>query len=272
MDPKLSKRPMTAVVLAGDRNSEHELLKYTGACCKAFIAVGREPMLLHVVRALEQAKWVDRILLSGPKKQQLNRQPEVSALVNGGKIGWYEPQATPSTSAYQVIQTLPEDTPILITTADLPFLDSELVDGFCAQSLTQDKDVTVGLAPYECVKASFPQMKKTVLRFKNGHYCGCNLFAVTTRQGRQVVNGWRQVESQRKKPLRIVGLLGWRAITAYLLGFLSLEKALAALSQRMGVRIGYVILPYANAAVDVDSIADYVMVEQKMARCNPRGI
>ena len=272
MQVDIAQGQMAVVVLAGDRNSEHELLKYTGAGCKAFIEINRMPMLLRVIRALDQAHLVDNILLSGPRKQQLHLQPEISSLVDTGKIRWYEPQSTPSTSAYQVLQTLPKGTAVLVTTADLPFLNADIVDRFCARSLAQDADVTVGLAPYELVKQSFPDMKKTVLRFKNGHFCGCNLFAINTQKGRQVANWWRQVESQRKKPLRIISLLGWRTVIAYLLGLLSLESALAVLSRQLNLRIGVVILPYANAAVDVDSVADYVIVTQRIAEDSPSGI
>ena len=261
-----SPRPLlTVIVLAGDRNPEHSLLKYTGVCCKALIEIDHVPMVLRVVRALDQAEQVGKIILSGPKRQQLNLRPEISSLVDTGKVCWFEPESSPSTSAYRVMQTLPPATAVLITTADLPFLDAAIVNSFCAQSLAQDVDVTVGLAPYEFVKQAFPHMKKTVLRFSDGDYCGCNLFAVTTEAGRHVADFWRQVESQRKKPLRIIRLLGWRLVIAYLFGFLSLENALAALSRKMGLRVGAVILRYPNAAVDIDSVSDYVMVEQKIA-------
>ena len=63
-----------------------------------------------------------------------------------------------------------------------------------------------------------------------------------------------------KKPLVVIGLLGWWAVIRYRLGLLSLEEALAKLSKRLGLRMRAVILPYANAAIDVDSIADLMLV------------
>jgi len=53
----------------------------------------------------------------------------------------------------------------------------------------------------------------------------------------------------------------WSAVIRYRLGLLSLEEALAKLSKRLGLRIRAVILPYANAAIDVDSIADLMLVK-----------
>jgi len=51
----------------------------------------------------------------------------------------------------------------------------------------------------------------------------------------------------------------------YRLGMLSLEEALAKLGKRMGLRMRAVILPYANAAIDVDSIADLELVSGYIA-------
>ena len=62
------------------------------------------------------------------------------------------------------------------------------------------------------------------------------------------------------------GLLGWSAVIRYRLGLLSLEEALAKLSKRLGLRIRAVILPYANAAIDVDSIADLMLVKGSLEK------
>jgi hypothetical protein len=46
---------------------------------------------------------------------------------------------------------------------------------------------------------------------------------------------------------------------------LSLEEALCRLGKRLGLRMHAVILPYANAAIDVDSIADLELVSDFLA-------
>ena len=54
-------------------------------------------------------------------------------------------------------------------------------------------------------------------------------------------------------------------VLRYRLGMLSLEEALAKLGKRLGLRMRAVILPYANAAIDVDSIADLALVNDFLA-------
>lgn len=258
--------PYTAVVLAGDRGPDDPLVEHAGTCCKAMIEIDGIPMVLRVLQALAEAVEVGPRLLSGPQRSQLGPQAALSAMIGAREIDWCAPSLTPCSSAHQAMQTIPEDTPVLVTTADHPLLSAGIIDEFCARSRTGDHDVTVGLAPYDLVKQAYPEMKKTVLHFRDGDYCGANLFTFQTSRGRCMADFWRRVETQRKSPLRIIRTLGWGAVIKYLLGMLTLGNALEVLSRRLDLRIGAVILPYAEAAVDIDSIADRDLVQQKLTR------
>jgi hypothetical protein len=55
----------------------------------------------------------------------------------------------------------------------------------------------------------------------------------------------------------MIGQLGWGVVVRYLLRRLSLKDALRQISDRMGVRVAVVILPFPEAAVDVDSVSDW---------------
>jgi hypothetical protein len=52
------------------------------------------------------------------------------------------------------------------------------------------------------------------------------------------------------------------AVLRYLLGQLSLAEALERVSQRLGFRAGTVIIPFPEAAIDVDSVKDWKLVEK----------
>jgi hypothetical protein len=81
------------------------------------------------------------------------------------------------------------------------------------------------------------------------------------------VRFWRRVEQQRKRPLRLLaGVLGWTAIADYALGRLTLERALARVSRRLGLTAAPVLLPFPEAAVDVDSVEDLQLVRAIVAR------
>ena len=156
---------------------------------------------------------------------------------------------------------------MLLTTADHALLTPAVVDHFCEAARATGADVVVGLARAEQVLAAFPGTRRTILRLKGGGYCGCNLFAFLTPTGRGAAQYWRRVEQQRKRPLRLAaGVLGWSAILDYALGRLTLERALERMSRRLGLRAGAVILPFPEAAVDVDSVEDLQLVRVSSSR------
>ena len=264
LDP--DQHRMTAIVLAGDRSKTDSLIDHSGVSCKALIDIDGKPMVRRVLEALRESRVVDNILLAGPEASELATDAHLSSWVDSGEIGWRTPEASPSTSAYHAMQTLDPEVPVLLTTADHPLLTAEIIDAFGRQSLADDVDVAVGLAPHALVTEAYPGIKKTVLRFSDGDFCGCNLFAFLTPEGRRAASFWRKIEQQRKKPLVLIGLLGWWAVIRYRLGMLPLEEALAKLSKRLGLRMKAVILPYANAAIDVDSIADLVLVKGSLEK------
>ena len=214
-------------------------------------------MLIRVVQALLQSRRVRTILLCGPQAEIVEQSAELRQLLDGGTVRWMPPEATPSRSAAAALATLPADRPVLLTTGDHALLGPNLLRHFLDHA---GGDVAFGLAPHALVQQAYPRSRRTVLKFSDGRFCGCNLFAFLTPDGRKMAQFWQQVETQRKNPVRVIGLVGWHAMVLYALGWLSLKGALHRLGRKVGVHITPVILPYAEAAVDVDSVADLELV------------
>ena len=256
-----SHKKFTAVVLAADRSLHDPVAKAAGMRCKSFVPVGGRPMVLRVLDALDASQRVNTYILCGPPKAVVDQQPDLETLITSGKIKWFENQATPSASAFHVLQSLPGDTPVLLTTADHALLSARIVDYFCLETLATACDVVVGVARHEVVAAAYPQTRRTATRLKDGAYCGCNLFAFLTPRARLAATFWRQIEDHRKNPFRLIRILGWGAVLHYLMGRLSLNDALDRLSHRLGFKAGAVVLPCPEAAVDVDSVSDLRLVE-----------
>jgi GTP:adenosylcobinamide-phosphate guanylyltransferase len=261
-----SEPPFTALVLAGDRGPEDPLIRHTGATCKAMVKIQGVPMLYRVLNSLEEATQVKSALLSGPAKSVFTADRDLTRRQTLGTIEWYAAGPSPSTSAHQIMRQALHNLPFLLTTADHPLLSANVIDEFCQKSLQTGADVTVGLAPYALVQEQFPDMKKTVIKMKDGHYCGCNLFTFLTTNGVRAAEFWRNIERQRKRPLKLISMLGWGYVMRYRLGLLTLNDALQRLSELLGLRIQVVILPYGEAAVDVDSVSDHALVEARLQR------
>ena len=260
-----SSAPFSAVILAADRSGGDPVARAAGVASKSFVPVGGKPMVLRVLDALGESQEVNYRLLCGPPAERLGRLPELQARIDSVNIGWIENQATPSTSAAHALRTLADKIPVLVTTADHALLSAQIVDYFCARARTSGCDVVVGLASHDVVKAAYPQTSRTAIKFRDNTYCSCNLFGFLTPQAEVAAEFWRKVERERKKPLRMMRSLGWMMVLRYLLRRLALTDGLESISRRLGLKAGVVILPFPEAAVDVDTIEDWKLAQAIVA-------
>ena len=255
-----------AIVLAADRTSDDAVAKFARLPCKAAVTVGGIPMLLRVLDALAPLPGLDQIIVVGPTSAALAASPELANGLKRDRVARLDPKSSPSRSAAAGLRALSLDAPILITTADHALLTSKVAGGFLEASRASGADLAVGLVGFSQVQAAFPGVRRTVLRFQDGAYCTCNLFAVLTPVGTRVIDSWVRVEQQRKHPARLVaGILGPGAMLRYLLGMLTLDAALSSASRRLGARVAPVILDAAEASVDVDTPDDLMRVEAILA-------
>lgn len=253
---------IAAIVLAGDRKTPDAVAEEAGARCKALAPVAGTPMLQRVLQALWDSTLVDRIILCGPAQEIVVSTPVLQELLSASRIDWVACADSPSASALGAFATLPPERITLLTTADHALLSAPMIRYFLRRAQAGNWDLAVALAEQRVVAARFPAARRTAIRLRGGPYCGCNLYAFLTPRGRRLADYWRRVEQERKRPWRVVArLLGWRAVLGYALGLLTLEQALRQLSRRLGIRIGAVILPYPEAAVDVDTPADRQLAE-----------
>ena len=265
MHSTLPTTPFTAIIMAADRNPDDPVTRAAGVSCKALTPVGGIPMVLRVLNALEESLEVGPRLLCGPPRPLLEQAAVLKSGVDAGDYGWTASRDSPSASAAAAMEQIPDSQPVLLTTADHALLSSQIIDYFCGQARIADFDLVVALAPHELVATAYPDTERTRLRFSDKDYCSCNLFAFMTPRARAITGFWRRVERQRKQPWRVIGILGWWPVLKYLFGRLSLQEALARISGRLEMKIGVVILPFPEAAVDVDSENDWRLVEQILA-------
>ncbi len=246
-----------AVVLAGHRGGGQDALaRARGVPHRALLEVGGVPMLLRVVRALRATPGVGRIVVSIGEPEALRSQPELAALVAEGGLEPHRSLDSPSRSTLDVLEQLGPERPVLVTTADHPLLTPAIVGHFVAGAERSGADLAVGAVAGERVRSDYPSAVRTWVRLRDGDWSGANLFALRTPAARRAVEFWRRTEQLRKRPWRLVSAFGPGTLLLFLLRRLDLEAGLARVSDRLGVRVDLVSLPFAEAAIDVDRPAD----------------
>lgn len=261
-----------ALVMAGDRRPDDPLLIAQDSTCKALIPVAGVTMLERVLAALAASDCIERTMLVGPSAAALASSADLQRRIDDGEPGWLAPATSPTESALAGLAALQSAGPVLVTTADHALLSAEIVQYFIAEANRVEADFVVAVARLDTVMAGFPGTRRTAIRLQDGPFCGCNLFAVCTPRGAELIAFWRRVEQQRKKPWRVIaGALGVSGVLRYLCGRLTLQQALQRLARQQGLRLAAVVLPFAEAAVDVDTLGDLALVEATLDKGAEKG-
>jgi GTP:adenosylcobinamide-phosphate guanylyltransferase len=258
--------PFTALVLAGSRGPDDPVARAGGVAHKCLVPVAGVPMAMRVIEALAACPSVDRIALALEDPALLDGLPALRPLIAAGRCALLATGATPSLSVQRALDELPDPLPLLVTTGDHPLLTPEIVEHFCAAARATGADLAAGLTPASAIRKAYPDAQRTYLRFRDERYSGANLFAILAPDGRRAVAFWRRVEQERKRPWRLVRAFGWRPLVAYLLGRLTLDDAMARASRVIDARLAAVVMPYPEAAIDVDKPADLELAETILAR------
>lgn len=251
----------TALVLAGQRPGRDALAESSGVSHRCLVPTGGVPMLARVVDALNRSPNVGRVVVSIETPKVLDAITDFVTRDGQAAPTAVATAESPSQSVLRALKSLPEGPPYLITTADHALLTPALVERFVALARNSGAAVVTGVASAATIQTAYPDAKRTYLRLRGGSYSGCNLYAVLDPAGLQVVDFWGRVEQERKRPWRMAWALGPTMLLRYLLGQLSLDDAARHLSKLTGVSCAAVVLPVAEAAIDVDKAADLTLVE-----------
>lgn len=249
--------PVQALVLAGARAGGDPLCRAEGVESKAVIDIAGQPMLSRVLRALAQSHatsgtpWV-----IGLEGAELARAADGMACQTVAGVG-----RGPAASLLKAFNG-PVTTPLLVTTCDHALLTPEMIDTFVEKSIASGADLTVGLANRATIEAAYPQTRRTYLRLGGDDVSGCNLFYLATPKALGVIRFWQRAEQDRKKPWRIAWRFGPLTALRIFMARSGVEAVFALLSRRLGVRVAPVILPFAEAAIDVDKPADLILVRE----------
>ena len=249
--------PVTALVLAGIRQNGDPLAEAHGVRSKAFIKIAGRSMLGYVLAALSESLVETPVFLSGHEGN-----PALPEQENWPPFTTGPTASSPAASVLAAAETGKLSFPILVTTCDHTLLSPEIINTFIHSGLKTEADLVVGLATRETVESSYPDVARTYLKLGMQAYSGCNLFLLKNSNSLKAIRFWQSAEVHRKRPWRIAWDFGIISALRILLGRADLDRTFSIASQALGVTAKPALLPFANAAIDVDKPSDLALVKQ----------
>lgn len=253
----------TAIVAAGERPGVNALAAHFNETAKALIPVGGEAMISRVVRTLLATPAIGRVVILAQDTGALTGKHDTQWLADDPRVSFAVSEGSLSRSLAAVSGTAAAPWPVLVTTADHPLLTPQILEAFLGEA--GDADVAVGMVERASMLPRFAGNRRTWMRLRDGAFTGANLFAFNNSLAGSALAVWIRAEQSRKTPWVVFSHFGpWlllRAVTRTV----SAREGLRSAGARLGIRAKAVILPFAEAGIDVDKVSDHALAEAILA-------
>lgn len=236
-----------------------------GKTHKAQVTIAGKSMMSRVMDTLLASRHVDRIVVSVEEPAAVEAIPEIATLMRAGRVATVPSEGSLFKSLRRAMLELGEDAlPIVVVTADIPLLRPEMLDEFCEKMLAEGSDLAIGMAPIDLALEKYPESARGCVfhEFRDGRYSTCNVYGIGAGNALKVAQVLETGGQFRKKRSRIIKAFGLMSFFIYIFKLRTFAGAMDHISKRFGVTVSGIVLPYAEASIDVDNPPTFHLVEE----------
>lgn len=242
----------TAVILAAQRKGvTNPLAEAAGVSHKCLIRMEDRPLIAHVAAAVKASGLAKRIVVSIDDVSALSGVDIIEDMIADGLLTVVQSEGNLFDSVAAAL-TAPEDFPAIVTTADNVLLTPDMLQHFAANAGAYDAALAV--VRKEVLLAAYPDGQRRFHKFRDAEISNCNLYAMMNpgalRAAEVFRGGGQFAKASRRKIAQAIGLTN---MLAYKFAWFGLDRAMARLGGRFGVRLGAVEMPFPEAPIDVDN-------------------
>ncbi|GJQ34841.1 MAG: acylneuraminate cytidylyltransferase [Anaerolineaceae bacterium] len=254
---------MNAIVTAGGiPQPSDKLYAYSNGDSKALIDVAGKPMVQWVLDALGDAKKVDHVIVIGlsPKSGLTCKKP-LHYVSNQGRM-----LANITAGVNKSLEINPRGEYVLIVSADIPALKSDMVDWLVKTCMQTKDDLYYGVCPREVMESRFPESNRTYTRLKDMEVCGADINVSHVRMVTEHLDTWEQLIGNRKSPLRQAGVIGLDTLIQFAFRQFTLQGLVERASERIGIKGRAIIWDHAEPCMDVDKPHQLELLRRDLAQ------
>ncbi|HHY09515.1 MAG TPA: NTP transferase domain-containing protein [Firmicutes bacterium] len=244
-----------AVVLAGALN-DGKLAEASPEKWEAVIPIHGKPMVNYVIEVLQALPRVENLVVVGPAEIEKHLPPG-TRLVECGK--------SLVENVFLGVEALAGENKVLLVSSDIPFIHTEAMDDFLDRCSELERDIYYPLVSKESNEQVYPETVRTYFKLKEGTFTGGNILLAAP----QAIAGSREIMTQvifqRKKPWKIIGILGCMFLIKLLMSRLSLSEIEKRAQEILGYSGALMITPYPEIGTDVDKPADLELAQKMIS-------
>lgn len=257
----MSEQRFTAIALAGGSLEPDFRVAGYDVPNKAFLRVGGVAMITRVLRALRASPHVENIRCV-TSAQAIAGVPEAAQLCDAV----VEPRDDLIASLLAGVEGLAPAQRVLVSATDLPLLDGPAVDAFARLASATPCDIGYGFVDRPAHERSYPEMRHTWVRLREGTFCGGGMSVMRVGATEQVNAVLRKLTVARKSPLALAALFSYTLLFKAALGTLSVGEVERRARAISGLECRGLLCSRPELAVNVDRLEDLRTVEAILAR------
>ena len=260
---------MDAIVTAGGIPSpEDPLYSFLKGDAKALVDVAGKPMVQWILDALGGAKRVDNVILVGlSAKNQLTCAKPLYFIPNQGRM-----LSNIVAGVNKSLELDKRNKYVLIVSSDIPAIKPEMVDWLVDTCMETKDDLYYGVCSRELMETRFPDSKRTYTHLKGMDVCGSDINVSHVRMATEHLDMWEELIGNRKSPLKQASIIGFGTLFSLFMRQLTLEDAVARVSNRIGIRARAIIWPYAEPCMDVDKPHQLELLRADLAQQQAKAV
>lgn len=237
---------MKAIILAGEGNNFLDK--------KALFLVKGIPMIQYVVDSLKHSQYIDSIDVVGNLE-------ELQPIIGGQVDRLIEQKESLMDNLLQALSYCQEEK-ILVITCDIPLIHGDIINSFINAGLETKGDIYYPIVEKNVYEKYYPDTKRTYVALKDGIFTGGNMVLLSPSAIYKIQDIVKLMIENRKNPLKMGQVLGWRFILGLLLKNLRIEEVENYIGKRFHIRVRAIISCHPEIANDIDNKEDIKIIEK----------
>lgn len=254
-----------ALILAGKRDGALDPLAAAhGTTHKCMVPIAGQPLIVHVLLALEASPDIGRVTISIDDDGLLAAEPVIARLRAAGRYATAPaaPHLVDSVIAAAAITGFP----LFITTADNVLLTPASLAAVTARAAATRADALVAFATEDAVKTAHPDGQRRFYRFRDDAYSNSNLFWLGSAKALKATEAFRGGGQFAKQPRRVLAAFGLLNLLRFRYRLTTLDGLLIHIGRRFSIALRACVLADGASAIDVDNERTYNVAAELLER------
>lgn len=253
---------MDCVLIAGGRPAPQDpLYDETQGKPKALLEIDGRPIVEFVLQALLEAQSIDRVVLVGlDSGTDLNLNQAADMIADQGGL-----VANGLAGLSRLQEDRPETRHVLFSSADIPAVNSFIVDDIVTACRPFDKAAYYFMVDRRTMEGSFPDSGRSFVSLKDMQVAGADMFIADARLAGDNPHLIHEMAAGRKRPWKLARIVGPGTLLALWLHRLTLAGIERRAERVIGRPVSVQLTAHAQLAMDVDKPEQLLLLRRALA-------